>query len=277
MQIILIVQKTSMLNKYIIYKNAKIGYKTYGSGKGVVFIHGFGEDSSIWDEQVNFLQAHCRLLVPDLPGSGQSALLQQEPIGVEEYADCINALLNQEQVDSFILLGHSMGGYITLAFAEKYAGKLKGFGLVHSTAFADSEEKKASRQQGIRMINEYGAFAFLKNILPNLFSKDFKTNQLQKVTALVEKSEAFSSKSLIQYYTAMMNRADRTAVLKNAVVPVLFVMGTEDTAAPLDDLLQQVTLPNMTHLHILENVGHMSMLEAPDELNNFLLKFINNC
>lgn len=262
------------MQKTFQYKNAAISYNIYGNGKPVVLLHGFAEDGSIWNNQVNYLESHCKLIVPDLPGSGGSELLQSANIEIENYSDCIYALLNHEEINSCIMLGHSMGGYITLAFAEKYPAKLTGFGLINSTAFADNEEKKSTRKKGIAMMEEHGAFPFIKNTIPNLFSQKFKQEHAEVVDVFTEAGKDFTTAALVQYYTAMMNRPDRTAVLKTSVVPVLFIIGSEDVAAPLNDLLQQVHLPNVSHIHILEGVGHMSMLEAPDELNKHLLEFI---
>ena len=263
-----------MMQKTFLYQNAAIRYWVYGTGKPVVLLHGFAEDHSIWNNQVNYLKSHCKLIVPDLPGSGQSALLQGANVAIETYADCILHLLEEEKIDACILLGHSMGGYITLAFAEKHPEKLNGFGLVHSTAFADSEGKKLTRQNGIKTMEEYGAFPFIKNTTPNLFSAKSKQEQPEIVDALTEAGKNFTTPALVQYYTAMMNRPYRTEVLKKSRVPVLFIIGSEDTAAPLPDLLEQVHLPNISHIHIIEGVGHISMLEAPDELNKHLLAFI---
>jgi pimeloyl-ACP methyl ester carboxylesterase len=262
-----------MMQKTFQYQNAAISYDIYGTGKPVVLLHGFAEDSTIWNNQVGYLESHCKLIVPDLPGSGQSELLQ-DANEIEDYADGIYALLTHEEVNSCITLGHSMGGYITLAFAGKYAAKLTGFGLINSTAFADSEEKKLTRKKGIAMMEEYGVLPFIKNTTPNLFSQQFKKEHPEVVAALTEQGKDFSTAALVQYYTAMMNRPDSTEVLKTSEVPVLFIIGSEDVAAPLNDLLEQVHLPKVSHIHIIEGVGHMSMLEAPDELNKHLLQFI---
>ena len=242
----------------------------------VVLLHGFAEDSTIWNEQMNFLQDYCRLIIPDLPGSGKSSMLQKDHVGIEDYAACINALLEKEGIEKCILLGHSMGGYIALAFAEKFGHKLQGFGLVHSTAFADNEEKKSNRIKGIKLMEEYGVYPFLKNTTPNLFSPDYKNKHPEKVNELIENGKNFSVEALVQYYTAMMNRPDRTEVLAESKVPVLFIMGSEDTAAPLDDLLKQVYLPKISHIHIIGGVGHMGMWEKPDEVNHYLLDFIKS-
>ncbi|MDE3145479.1 MAG: alpha/beta hydrolase [Bacteroidota bacterium] len=275
------------MQKKFLYQQKEIFYRVEGKGKPVVLIHGFGEDSHIFDQQIHFLKDHCLLIVPDLPGSRQSELLvsgcklpvtgnrQLATVSIEDYADCIKAMLEHENISSCIMLGHSMGGYITLAFAEKYASLLSGFGFIHSTAFADNEEKKINRQKAIDFMEEHGAFAFLKATIPNLFSTYSKEAFPQKIASLIEASKHFSTKACQQYYAAMINRPDRTHVLKGNQLPVLFVIGKEDVAAPLNDLMQQIDLPESVYIHVMNDVGHMSMLEAPDDLNNFLLDYIS--
>jgi pimeloyl-ACP methyl ester carboxylesterase len=265
------------MQKNFHYKGASIVYQTAGEGLPVLLLHGFGEDASIWDEQIAFLKDHCRLFITDLPGTGLSAFENENAENldsIEYYADVVNALLQYENIDACLMLGHSMGGYITLAFAEKYPGKLKGFGLIHSTAFADSEDKKQTRLRGIEIMGEYGAYAFLKNTIPNLFAAKFKVAHPEKVAALIEKGRSFSVNAVQQYYKAMMNRPDRAQVLKNSEVPVLFVIGTEDVAAPMQDVLKQTHLPKISFMHILEDTGHMGMWENADKMNNIILEFI---
>lgn len=281
------------------YQNAVISYRIEGKGKPVVLLHGFGEDSHIWDGQVSCLKEHCLLIVPDLPGTGKSSLLSLESVvcslglglaqqkttdsrpqttdyvSITHYADCIHALLQHENISPVTMLGHSMGGYITLAFAKKYPEQLRAFGLVHSTAFADSEEKKKNRERGIALIEAYGPSPFLRNTIPNLFGAAFKEKHPEKVEELILAAQSFSKESLQQYYRAMMNRPDTTDVLKSNRLPVLFVMGTEDVAAPMEDVMQQTRLPLNPYIHVLQNTGHMGMWEAADQMNTILLDFIN--
>jgi pimeloyl-ACP methyl ester carboxylesterase len=200
--------------------------------------------------------------------------LDVRSISIDDYADCIYHLLQFENLSKVDLLGHSMGGYITLAFAEKYPEMLRAFGLVHSTAFSDSTEKKENRDRSIQLIKEYGPHPFLRNTIPNLFGKQFKQDHPEKVEALIRAAEYFKGESLIQYLTAMKNRPDRTAVLLSNRLPVLFVIGTEDIAAPLEDLLQQINLPQNPHVHIMQQTGHMGMWENTLEMNTILLDFI---
>lgn len=267
------------------YNNSSISYRIEGTGKSVVLLHGFGEDSSIFNHQINYLKNYCQLIIPDLPGSGKSELLKLNnhssinnvayPACIADYAHCIKALLKQENITLCTMIGHSMGGYITLEFAKLFPNSLSAFGLFHSTAFADSDEKKQNRLRGIQLINDYGGYAFLKTTIPNLFSSTFKEQFPEKVEALIEASKTFSNNALQQYYFAMMNRPDLTSVLNSSKVPVLFIIGTEDVAAPLNDVLQQTKLPECSYIHVLKHVGHMGMLEATDTVNKHLLQFIN--
>lgn len=257
------------------YNNSPIRYLKSGTGAVVVLLHGFGEDSSIWNHQITHLQQYFQVIAPDIPGTGGSGRLHDgREISIENYADAVYALLQHENITGCCLLGHSMGGYIALALAEKHPEMIKGLGLVHSTAFADSEEKKANRQRGIEMMDQYGGAAFLKTTIPNLFSQAYKTANGEEINGLIEKGNAFSTLSLQQYYYAMMTRPDRSDILKKSRVPVLFIAGTEDVAVPINDVLKQTAMPDYSYIHILDHVGHMGILETPGIVNRFISDFV---
>ena len=204
-------------------------------------------------------------------------------ISIEDYAGVVKAIVDIEitgkQKDDggknlFTLIGHSMGGYITLAFAEKYPELLNAFGLFHSTAYADDDAKKETRRKGIEFIKNNGASAFLKTTTPNLFSEKTKKENPELVEKLIDQSKDFSSESLIQYYEAMIQRPDRTSVLKSFQQPILFIIGKHDTAVPLQSSLEQCYLPSISHIHILQNSGHMGMWEEKDKATEILLNFL---
>lgn len=267
------------MQKIFSHNNNHIAYSDTGVGSMVVLLHGFGENASIWDFQQSFLSKNYRVIIPQLPGTANSSMLQQQKVSINDYAISIHYLiesLTENSGQKIVLLGHSMGGYIALSFAKLFPEKLSGFGLVHSTAFADSEEKKQVRLRGIEMMKEYGSYAFLKNTTPNLFSNQFKQTNPKEIEALIEDGKKFSVAALEQYYLAMMNREDATDVLKTASIPVLFIMGTDDVAAPLKDVLQQCHLPAQSHIHILENVGHIGMWEATTTVNTAIEAFLQN-
>ena len=258
------------------YQSVNCYYRTEGEGIAVVLVHGFAEDHTVWNRQVEFLKAHCRVITPDLPGSGNSEVIHYllSAVSIDDFADYIYAVLQHAGIDTCIMLGHSMGGYVMLSFAEKHPECLLGFGFVHSTAFRDSDEKKAVRQRAIGTMQEYGSAAFVRSTTPNTFGVTYKKDHPEEVEALIENGKNFTVEALQQYYTVMMNRPDRTRILANSKVPVLFIIGLEDVAAPASDVLKQVPLPDIAHVHLLPGVGHMGMWEAADEVNDYLLKFI---
>jgi pimeloyl-ACP methyl ester carboxylesterase len=266
--------------KFYPHPTGTVAYRTIGEGKPILLLHGFGEDSHIWDKQIEFLQHQSRLYVPDILGSGQSVVKPNEELSISSldtmaqmFKDFVEHLIGEP----VILLGHSMGGYLALAFAEKYPDWLIGLGLVHSTAFADSEEKKETRRKAINFIARYGSRSFLETAIPGLFGSQFAEKNALEIEAVVNRSHHFAPEILISYYRAMLGRPSRTEVLKGSTYPVLFVIGADDKAAPMADVLQQTHLPEMSVVHILEQTGHMSMLEQTDQLNNIIRDFIHLC
>ncbi|MEN9339478.1 MAG: hypothetical protein RIQ62_790 [Bacteroidota bacterium] len=251
---------------------AGCGYFRYGKGPLIVLLHGFGEDSRIWQYQVEVLQHHYTVVVPDLPGSGQSPLPQQ-PLHIERMADMVKEILDQEDCQQTILLGHSMGGYITLAFAEKYPEYLQGFGLIHSTAYADDEAKKETRRKAIRLIRNEGKTAFLRAMIPNLYGEKAKQNNPSDIEAHFRMALETSEESLIAAYEAMILRPDRTTVLRNAKVPVLFVIGERDNAVPPLHSFEQCSLPNISSVSFLSDCGHTGMFEVRNRMNTILHSF----
>lgn len=261
-----------MKEKFLSYKNAAVFYRITGKGKPVVLIHGFGEDGDIWQKQVLILKEHVTLIIPDLPGSGRSELIPDA--NIETYSEVIKAILSEEQISRCAMLGHSLGGYITLSFAEKYPRMLSSFGLVHSSAFADSEEKKAARRKSNEFIATHGAYDFLRTAIPGLFRREWAQEHPAELESLVENGKRFTGPALIQYYEAMIARPDRTHVLANFPGPILYIIGQFDNAVPFDQSLRQCYLPSRSHVHILRGSAHMGMWEETSAFNNFLLAFL---
>jgi pimeloyl-ACP methyl ester carboxylesterase len=270
-----------MEEKLILSKDKNIHYRIAGNGKPVVLLHGFGEDGNIWDTLAENLQDNFQFIIPDLPGSGKSEMLEGENISLEDYADVIKEILDKgvtevlsfgEDLGEVCIIGHSMGGYIALAFAEKYPDLLNGLGLFHSSAFADDNNKKETRNKSINFIRENGAYQYLKASVPNLFAD----KQHPAIETIIESGKSFAPEALIQYSAAMINRPDRTDLLRTFTKPVLFIIGEKDNAVPLSASLQQCHLPAISHVHILENAGHMGMLEETEGSKKILYTFLQN-
>lgn len=240
----------------------------------LVLLHGFAEDSSIWDRQKEYLKDKYHLIIPDLPGSGNAPLTSDT--SMEGLAATVKARLDAENIEQCIMVGHSMGGYVTLAFAELYPDRLKAIGLFHSTSYPDTEEKKAARRKSIEFIQKNGAAPFIRQSTPNLFSEKSRNEHPQWVSDLIRRYSNFNPDALIRYYEAMILRPDRSHVLNNFSRPVLFIIGRQDGAVPLKASLQQCHMPSIAYIHILEDAGHMGMIEAGDKAGHILDNFLKD-
>lgn len=267
-----------MKNCLLTYKNITCAYQVIGKGFPVLLIHGFGEDSRVWEKQIIALKDDYQLIIPDLPGCGKSVLTAEFDSNLLSSIDFLGELMEQiikqEKIANWVVIGHSMGGYIALAMAERHPELLKGLGLVHSTAFADSEEKKQIRTKGIAAMDTYGAEAFIKNTTPNLFTQSFKELHANMVNSFIEMGANCSVAALKCFYLAMRNRPDRTHVLQNLDKPVMLIAGTEDIAVPVNDSLKMAAMPSKMLFTCLDGIGHMGQTETPEKVNDTIIKFL---
>lgn len=262
--------------KYATLNNTKIAYTIEGKGTPIVFVHGFGEDSFVWkDYKEPFLDAGYSVVVMDLPGFGASEYL--ENLSIELLADAVYTVIEDAGLKRVVLIGHSMGGYTSLAFAEKYPEKLYGLGLFHSHPYADNEEKKEGRLRSIEVVKAKGTPLFVKQLIPNFFPQKFAQSNTFLVDKLIHRAARFSDASVIAALQAMKNRPDRSSILQNFKLPVLFILGQEDTAIPKDDAMRQTTLIDSASILILEDVGHMGMFEAKKKTQQAILQFAGFC
>jgi pimeloyl-ACP methyl ester carboxylesterase len=272
------------MDKIIRFLGKELHYQVIGQGAPVMLVHGFGEDGRIWEYVSGHLEPHYALILPDLPGSGQSECLEaNEPSddassspSLEDLASALKSILDAEGHSSCTMIGHSMGGYITLSFERLFPGFLNGLGLFHSTADPDTDEKKETRRKGIRFIREHGTALFLRQSIPNLFAEGFRREHPEEVELLISRGNGFSGQALIQYYRAMIQRADHKGVLEGYPKPVLYIIGEEDKTVHLQDVLFQSHLPAISHVYIWEGVAHMGMRERPDGSVEALLKYLRH-
>ena len=263
-----------MSQRFINYYQHKIAYSIKGSGTPLVLIHGFGEDSRIWEDFLPTFK-DFKVVTIDLPGSGDSEVM--ENMSIARMAKVIHAVLKAEEIAKCIMIGHSMGGYVTIAFAKLYPSKLLGFGLFHSHPYADSAEKKAGRKKGIDFIKNNGVKPFFRGLTPQLFAPEFVKTNKPIIDKTIDRANQLPEKGIIAQLKAMRNRPDNTSVLKNAQVPVLFIIGKKDRAVPEESSLNQTFLPDIADIHILPEVGHMGMLEAKEKTRKIINDFILFC
>lgn len=254
-----------------------LSYTDNGNGLPIVFLHGLCEDKSIWADFVKPLEDFHRLICIDLPNFGQSTAMPDATI--EKMSDAVVGTLDHLGIEKCILIGHSLGGYVALAVAEFYAYRLLGLGLFHSTAFEDSPERKENRNKAIQNIKQNGTEPFVRALIPSLFSPAKKENSEIKmaINQLVEKAKKLPEEQIIYTLEAMRNRKERIDVLEQVNIPILFLIGKDDVPVPLEASLSQCYLPQNSVVHILAEVGHMGMIEAPTEFVKAIENFVNYC
>ncbi|TXH22274.1 MAG: alpha/beta hydrolase [Chitinophagaceae bacterium] len=264
-----------MQENNIPFLEGNLQYFKIGTGAPIVLVHGFGEDASLWNQHAALLSDQYQLIIPNLPGTGESSTFSD--LSIYTLAESIKTIIDVEQIDQVTVIGHSMGGYTTLHFAERYPQNLNGMGLYHSSAFADTTEKIEIRKKGIEFIKKNGAKKFLDSIAENLFSNYTKENNRPIINNYIAQTPYFTDDAVINYYHAMINRTEKTAVLNNSSIPTLFIVGKEDKAVPVSDTMQQIHLPNTSFITILNHVGHLGMYESFERCHQSLVQFLNYC
>jgi pimeloyl-ACP methyl ester carboxylesterase len=262
------------MQKIIIYNQKKLSYTIHGGGKHtLMLIHGFCENKDIWKRQVAMLSKTYKLICPDLPGFGDSDTAN--PISMEDMADGIKYILDEEVIGKVTMIGHSMGGYVTLAFAQKYIDRLNGIGLFHSTASEDLPERKENRTRSAEFIKENGTIPFTKTLVPKLFAPDYSDENI--ISEVAQMANSCSAEGLIAGTLAMRDRKNYENLLTKLNIPVLFCIGKKDSIIPAENLYTQSNLPQKSMVCAFPLSGHMGMLEEIDLANNTIDKFVSFC
>jgi pimeloyl-ACP methyl ester carboxylesterase len=252
------------------YKNSKIFYSDIGKGTAVVFLHGFLENSSMWGFFVGELASKNRIITIDLLGHGQSDS-NGYIHSMEDQADVVHEVLLELRIRKAVFVGHSMGGYVALAYAELYPEHVKGLALINSTARADSEERQNNRDRAIKAVKkDYTSFVRLS--IANLFSE----NNREKLATIIEKVKVEALKTPLQGIVAALEgmkiRKDREVLLHFGPYPKLLVLGKKDPVLPYDENMEQIE--NTTVDFITFPDGHMSPIENEAELLQVLRVFL---
>jgi pimeloyl-ACP methyl ester carboxylesterase len=236
----------------------------------VILLHGFGENPDIWESFVPMLPKQYNFIALDY---SKIAFCQT----IDQYAQWVHTEIEQKGITRFVLIGHSMGGYIALAYAENHPEYLAGLGLFHSTAFADSEDKKKSRDKTNAFIEKRGSAAFIDSFLPNMYNEDFVRKNGVYIRQQLDDNKKLPKEALIQATMAMRDRPDRTHVLKKIKMPVMFVIGQKDLFIPFDDALLQVPMLQKPYVLILSHVAHAGMKESPQSCAGITTEFLEVC
>ncbi|MBN7809869.1 alpha/beta hydrolase [Algoriphagus sp. H41] len=241
-----------------------------GKGQPLVLIHGFCETSRMWTDFAEELSTDFRVICPDLPGIGDSPIAGDQ-ISLEEVAVSLEEWMDENQIKNPIVVGHSLGGYVTLALLELMGSRLKAVGLFHSSAFADAADKKETRNRAIVFLKKHGVDKFVTSFVPPLFPEDKSEELKAEIERAIEDGKRSSLDGLVAFTGAMRDRKERIDVLKNFSGPKLLIAGTEDGAVKIEASRAQKDA--FTHYVELEGVGHMGMVEKKEETINLIREF----
>ena len=248
------------------YNAANIYYESHGSGPAVVLLHGFLESSTMWKRLIPELSNANTVIIPDLPGHGKSDVLG-EVHSMEEMAKMLNALLDFLQIPSAAFIGHSMGGYVLLAFTELFSEKTNGVLLLNSTPEADSEERKRNRERALRLIPK-NPDIFIKAAITSLFAETGAENYKEEISRLQKEALGFPTQGIMAMIRGMKERKDRTFVLKNYSGKKFMLSGDKDPLISLSEA-QNIAKKTKTELKVVD-AGHMILIENWDKFHKIV-------
>ena len=253
------------------YKGTSIFYTDEGEGQAIVLLHGFLENGSMWNNlKPQLIKSNCRVVNIDLLGHGQSGCLGYIHT-MEVMAETVYNVLAELNINSFKIIGHSMGGYVALAIAETYPDLINGLCLLNSTAIEDSEERKQNRDRAIEAVKQNHK-TFVRMSISNLFA----SNNIEKFKDQIEtiRNEAIKTplQGIIAALEGMKIRTNREFVLQNTSFPKMMIIGRKDPVIEYNTDLIQVLDSNIEIVEFSD--GHMSHIENKKELAYNLLRFI---
>jgi pimeloyl-ACP methyl ester carboxylesterase len=240
------------------------------AGPPLVLIHGFGLDRGIWRDMAENYLADYRVTLPDVRGHGESDA-PEDVYPMALLADDLAGLLDHLEIEQAVVCGHSMGGYIALAFAAQHPERLAGLGLITSRAEADSAEKKEGRLRLAETVREQGASALAETLASRL------SHDPAVVKAAYDMIAATPPAGIIGAALGMAERPDQTAMLDRLDVPTLVVAGEEDQIVPLAYARHLAEALAKGTLVEIPGAGHMPMLERPQFLAKALVDFLELC
>lgn len=255
------------------YKGGDIFYKTYGKGQAIVLLHGLMENMEIWEKVARTLSSDYHVITVDLPGHGHSECVS-EIHTMDMMAIAVNKVLRDLEIKHCIMIGHSMGGYVALAYARKYPGKLRGLGLFHSHASDDTPEQKLNRNRMIEVV-EADKSGFIKNFFPDLFAPSSVEKCVDEIEEFTQSALKMQKKGITAALEGMKLRLNCVDILTYAKFPVLFIVGKQDSRIPAKKIIDQAILPARAEVHVLDNVGHMGFIEARKETTDAILYFVS--
>ncbi len=232
----------------------------------LVFLHGFGEDSRIWDDFMPEAFAAFETHRPDF-----ASWIDCQSIAA--YAQKIVSELSTQ--NTYVFIGHSMGGYIALEIANQFPEITQAVVMLHSTVLADSNEKQAQRDKTAAFIMEHGSVTFIRSFVGNLFAPSFVEKHRSLLDTLILRYQTIDAQGLVAATQAMKVRKDFQSFVQQTSIPFLFILGDCDPLIPVEGILTLLQGKAQHKYVILNDVAHQGCYESPIETREAMLQFIN--
>ncbi len=255
--------------KQILHKNTKISYSDTGKGTAIVLLHGFLENKSMWDFYIAEFSKKNRVITIDLLGHGETECLGYVHT-MEDHADAAHAVLSELRIRKAIFVGHSMGGYVALAFAELYSDNIKGLVLLNSTARADREERKINRDRAIKVVKQ-SFVNFITLSMDYLFSESNRERLSSEIKNVKKEALKTPLQGIVASLEGMKIRRDREVLLHLTPYPKLLILGEKDSVLNYEETKEQIENTGVQLVTFPD--GHMSHIENKEELMKELLHF----
>ena len=259
------------MNK-IQHKNTNISYTDSGKGTAIVLLHGFLENKKMWDAFVPEFSKKNRVITIDLLGHGDTECMGYVHT-MEDNAEIVHAVLVQLRIRKAIFVGHSMGGYVALSFAELFPEMIKGFVLLNSTSRADSEERKKNRDRAIKAVKQ-SYVNFISLSIANLFSEGNRERLAKEIEFVKKEALKTPLQGIVASLEGMKTRVDREVLLHLTPYPKMLILGEKDPVLPYEETKSQIENTQVQLVTFPD--GHMSTIENQTELTTVLQKFFKN-
>lgn len=257
-----------------------VAYDDVGSGPCLVLLHGFPLDRTIWRPQVRALASRARVVVPDLPGFGNSSGANHPasgPMSIDGLADTVLALLDALDIERAVVAGLSMGGYIALAGARRFPERIAALGLLNTRMEADDDAARRRRSQLIDAVGRDGVEAIVTAMLPGLIGKSSRRRLPTLADDVAARMRATPPATIIDGLLALRDRPDATGTVRTLAVPTVLLTGDEDVLTPPEVLARiAATLPaDLPRRHcVVPACGHLSSLERPAAVTLALIELL---
>ena len=265
---------SSMIEKFIMAGPTALHICDSQKGDAcIVLLHGYLESMLVWDDFVPYLYKEVRVVTLDLPGHGIS-VVQGEKHSMEFLADTVADALHALGIERCTLVGHSMGGYVALAFCERHPEMLDGLVLFSSTPNPDTPEKADNRRREIALV-QAGKKELLARVAPSAgFAEENRDRMKDYIEDLTEQVFITEDSGIVALLNGMIDRKDQNEMLRQTKVPVLFILGRKDNYIPVEVAEKMVANHPEAEVVWLEHSGHMGFLEEPETAAAALLEFV---